>query len=469
MKRNTIKKFSIYLTLAAVALCSFSGCKTKESTSSTTTESTDTATEEESDVFSIGVCLSNDNEYYNYITTGFIDAVKDTLGEENVEITSKLISDEASGETIIQEFLNQDVDLIFANGKAALSAASISTTETPIVAAGVIDFKSTLHILDDGWNRYTGRNITGISGSPSVSNQLSLLLETNPTMKSVGILYSAEDTDSIYQNEILENYLDEAGIPWKEYELTSSAAAAAEYEAVVEAGGSIILPGDEVIASAKEGSTMDVESLGEDDIISDIRSPNSARSPKTSKFWETLTVESSDDEATDEASEADTDDEATSTETESTETANTSSDISENASLIETACSECDALYIAADSNLTDQIETITSIANANLVSTIGGDMTLGEYTLVTLYSDPYDMGYRAGKLAKRILADGENPGEIKIGLPSSTVTKLYQDTIAELFEIEFPKSFEEYDEFISTYEVGSNTTRVETEEGEDD
>ena len=78
-------------------------------------------------------------------------------------------------------------------------------------------------------------------------------------------------------------------------------------------------------------------------------------------------------------------------------------------------------------------------------------------------------MGYRAGKLVKRIVVDGENPGEIKIGLPSANVKKLYQSSVAQLFEKEFPKSFTEYNEFVSTYVAGSETTRVSTEEGEDD
>ena len=455
MKIKTLKKFGVFLLIAAVSCVSLLGCNSKESTSSNK-ENTSTEDPEDAVNYTIGVCLSIDNDYYNSITTGFLDAVYDTIGEENVTVKSQIISEEHSGEAIIQEFLNENVDLIFANGKAALSAASISTVETPIIGAGVIDFKTTLHILDDSWNRYTNRNITGISGSPSVSNQLSLLLETNPTLDSIGILYSPEDTDSIYQNEILENYLDEAGIPWKEYELTSSTTAAAEYEAVTEDAGSVILAGEQALASAKEGAASDVESFGDDGILSDILSPNSARSPKISKFWTT-------------SEEAATDQEGGSVQEETVQEETTQEEATDNTSIIETAVSECDALYIAAGSTLTDQIETITSYAHGAGVSTLGGDMTLGQYTYVTLYSDPYDMGYRAGKLVKRIVVDGENPGEIKIGLPSANVKKLYQSSVAQLFEKEFPKSFTEYNEFVSTYVAGSETTRVSTEEGEDD
>ena len=473
---KTKKKLFAYILTAAVAMCAFSGCKTTEKSS--TSADTNNAEEEAAPTFTIGVCLSIDNDYYNYITTGFLDAVYDTMGEENVKVNTQIISEEHSGEDIIQEFLSENTDLIFANGKAALSAASIGTLETPIVGAGVIDFKNTLHILDDHWNRYTGRNITGISGSPSVSNQLSLLLETNPTMDSVGILYSPEDTDSVYQNEILEGYLDEAGIPWKEYELTSSASAAAEYVAFSDDAGAVIPAGEKAFASAKEGDTTNVEALGEDGILTDILSPNSARTPKVSDSWETYIASQTSDQETEntDGTESDVSDNNSNTsesdnskvESNTSESDTTSNDSEEetdedadNVQIVETAVSECDALYIASGSTLTDQIEMITTLANEAKVPTIGGDMTLGQYTLVTLYSDPYDMGYRAGKVAKRILVDNEDPSEIKIGLPSSDIKKLYQDSVADIFEMEFPKSFTEYDEFISTYVVGSETTRI--------
>ncbi len=463
---------------------------------------------EDEEYFNIGICLSVDNEYHRAITSGFLDAVYDTLGKDNVTVTTKIISENQSGEAIINGFVTKQMDLIFANGKAALSAASIATSETPIVSAGVIDFKSTLHILDNKWKRYTGRNITGISGSPSVANQLSLLIEASGDLSAVGILYSPEDTDSIYQNEILEKYLNQAGIPWKEYEIASTSSAHQQYEEIADAYGSVITPGEIAAASAKEGAVLDPEPLGGDGVIHEILSPNSARSPKASKFWpEEDTVEAvTEDTGTSDAAETDAetdkddvnnDDSADETEQDdpesvpsedeqdaseegqaSSEDANTPEDGEElspeeaaaltaaaTAEIVNTACEECNALYIAAESTLTDQIELITDIANEKKVATLGGDMTLGKHTLVTLYADPYDMGYRAGKLVKKILIDEKYPGDIKIGLPSSNVVKLYQDDVAEKLGRELPKSFKEYDAFLKEYKAGENTTRVEKEE----
>lgn len=432
------KRILSYILLCTLVISSFCGCKSAKK--ETTDEKASVTSEEDTDtkVYHVGICLSEDTDYYNFINSGFCDALSDIFPEGNIKYEIQTISPENSGESIVQYFLGNNVDLIFANGTAALSAASIATFETPIVAAGVIDYKTTLHIIGGSWDRKTKRNITGISGAPSVTNQLSMLLETKPDIKHIGILYSPEDTDSVYQDELLESYLNEAGIAWKEYKLTSTTVSSSQYE-LKEDSAAIILPGENAKASSKEGSSIPTDIFGESNLINGILSPNSARVAKVSDRWDIA-------------------DETDSTEAESYD----------NEDIVKIACEECDALYIAADSSLSDQIEMISSLANENNVLTVGGDMALGKHSLITLYTDPYDMGYRAGKMVKRILINEEDPGEIKISLPSSNVTKLYQDDIAEIFELTFPKSFREYDEFVETYEVGSNTNRVAIEEDEE-
>jgi putative ABC transport system substrate-binding protein len=201
-----------------------------------------------------------------------------------------------------------------------------------------------------------------------------------------------------------------------------------------------------------------VDTIGESKLIDGLLSPNSARAPKTSDRWEDSFAIAPAKEVAEE----------TTASKKSAKKEKLSETEKENKALVQTACNECDALYISAGSALTDQIEMITALTNENKVLTLGGDMTLGQHTLLTLYTDPYDMGYRAGKLVNRILVNEEDPGEIKISLPSSNVTKLYQDEIAEMFGLTFPKSFQEYDTFLETYEVGSNTNRVETEDTEE-
>ena len=128
--------------------------------------------------------------------------------------------------------------------------------------------------------------------------------------------------------------------------------------------------------------------------------------------------------------------------------------------LIQEACDECSAIYIPFGSMLTDQMDTIGSIATDSKVTIVAGDTTIGENALVTLFSDPYSLGYAAGKKAVRVF-NGDDIQTIKVGNGSSDDSvKLYNGEIAQEFDKEFPKSFSELNEFLSTYVYGSNTAR---------
>ena len=79
---------------------------------------------------------------------------------------------------------------------------------------------------------------------------------------------------------------------------------------------------------------------------------------------------------------------------------------------------------------------------------------------MLLFFSDPYSLGYAAGKKAVRVF-NGDDISTIKIGYGSSDDSvKLYNGEIAEEFGKEFPKSFSEMEEFLSTYVYGSNTAR---------
>ena len=109
---------------------------------------------------------------------------------------------------------------------------------------------------------------------------------------------------------------------------------------------------------------------------------------------------------------------------------------------------------------LTDQMDIIGSVAKEQDVVVVAGDTNIGQNSLVTLFMDPYSLGYAAGKKAVRVF-NGEDIATIKIGYgDTDECVKLYNGEIAEKFDMTFPKSFSEFTEFLSSYTYGSNTTR---------
>lgn len=483
--------------------------------SSSSTATFEPLPEEDTTMYHIGVISSGDNTYYNSMQRGFIAALQDTIGENHLQISAATIDEEHDGETISKEFLSKNVDLIYADGKNALVSSSIATMETPIVATGIYDFQTTLHLISNGsWDRHTGRNVTGITAFPAIAEQLSLLIEATPNLEAVGLLYVAGDTDAIYQNELLERYLNQAGIPWKEYEIRRSSDEVEEDTTSEEDSDSdeedeesetaevsarrdtVITPMDVVKASGKEGTNTNITSIGQTSIISGLLSHDSVRTAKVSERWsvykeasyrkiakdvlKVLAAEDCDEDVLTEAFPTFTEDQISfllenrEDLTEDTLTAQLVTDNSNQAisyenenttqEILEHAASECSAFYFSAGSSLAEDIEEITSIAHSHGVTTVSGDDTIGQYTLVNFFSDPYQMGYRAGKQAYRILVNEEDPAEIKVGLPNaSDYVKLYNKDIAETFQMTFPKSFHEFHEYLDSLTTTEETSEEST------
>ena len=208
-----MKKRFLSIILAASLCLSLSACagKTKaEPENDTSEEST-----EDSYSYNISALLSKDNKMDEILLQGFSDALTDYIGDDHFTINTAYATEETPSDVIAADAVKSGADMIFTTGKSALSAAAEATETIPIVATNIVDFKGTLRIASlngKSWDKTTGRNITGVSSKPSIVDQVSLMIEATKDLQTVGILFSPEDTDAIYQNEIFEAYLDQAMI-----------------------------------------------------------------------------------------------------------------------------------------------------------------------------------------------------------------------------------------------------------------
>jgi putative ABC transport system substrate-binding protein len=467
-----MKKRIISILLVGLLTVGLIACHNKSETEPENVNNEESSSEDF--VYNIAACLSEDNDYNQNLLKGFEDSLADYIGEDHIKVTVYTTSEDMASDDVVKKALAANPDMIFTAGKATLTSATTATETVPIIATGIVDFKGTLRITSlDGksWDKTTGRNVTGVSSKPSIVDQVSLMIESTEDLQTVGILFSPEDTDAIYQNEIFESYLDQAGIPWKEYLVPASENALGERE---DQNSTALTPSKYTAYSAKTGIDDTVEALGEDSILG-LNSPSSTRVAEVSAFWtggkktggRTLAEEA--EIATDEESE---DSEEASTESSSSKANDSDEKDSEEEitleSRIQEACDECSAIYIPFGSILTDQMETIGSIATESNVSIVAGDTKIAENALVTLFTDPYSLGYSAGKKAVKVF-NGDEISEIKISYgDSDDDVKLYNGQIAEQFGLEFPKSFSELNDFLSTYEYGSNTTRHQASDEEE-
>ncbi len=427
-----IKRFAC-TGLAAILVVSLPACGKDKSSGYTPLP------EEDDTVYNISLCQDEDSDYYNNISQGFNDALTDLFGSAHVNVTTMVANNTIGTDSICADYVTGGTDLIFANGKKSLSSAATATEDIPIVGAAVMDYQSVLHLAtasDSSWNKKTGTNVTGISSKPNLEEQLSLLIEATPDLQSVGLLYNPEDTDGIYQNVLLEKYLDQAGIPWKEYALPSDDIDSSISDELTDA--TAIAPTKQIASSVTEGSNNDVVSFAGNDLLSGIFSPSSAHVASTSATWTPdLSIANAEPLAADASLE----------------------------DIVQYACNECSVLFLPAESQLTSEVQTIVDIATASGTRTVGGDASLGQETLVSMYKDPYAMGYAAGKMVYRILVDGADPGDIKITNSPAENVKLYNASRAESLGMTFPKSFHEINDYFANYEIGSTTTRISSDD----
>ena len=120
--------------------------------------------------YTVGVIQLATHDALDAATEGFIQALKDKLGEENVEIdVQNAAGSPDTCATIANSFVTKRVDLIMANATPALQAAYNATTEIPILGTSVTEYGVALGIKD--FNGTVGGNVSGTSDLASLEKQ----------------------------------------------------------------------------------------------------------------------------------------------------------------------------------------------------------------------------------------------------------------------------------------------------------
>ena len=133
----------------------------------------------------VGVCQLIKHDALDAATKGFVDTLKEELGDE-VEIVEKVASgDMASCTPIINDFVASEVDLIMANATPALQAAAAATEDIPILGTSVTEYGVALDLKD--FSGTVGTNVSGTSDLAPLDEQADMIVEWFPEAKNVGL------------------------------------------------------------------------------------------------------------------------------------------------------------------------------------------------------------------------------------------------------------------------------------------
>ncbi len=198
--------------------------------------------------FRVGICQLVTHDALDAATQGFMDALTEELGADNVTFdVQNAAGDSNTCSTIANSFVADSVDLIMANATPALQAASAATADIPILGTSVTEYGVALGI--DDFTGTVGGNVSGTSDLAPLDQQASMILELFPDVKTVGLLYCSAEANSQYQVDTVKKYLEEKGVACTLYPFADSNDVAAVTQTACDASDVIYVPTDNTVAA----------------------------------------------------------------------------------------------------------------------------------------------------------------------------------------------------------------------------
>jgi putative ABC transport system substrate-binding protein len=181
---------------------------------------------------------------------GFVDALKDNgyVDGENITIdVQNAQGDPANLSTISDRFVSNKSDLVLAIATPAAQSIAGKTTEIPILATAITDFESARLVES---NETPGGNVSGTTDMNPIKEQIDLLVKLAPEAKTIGVIYTSSEDNSILQASIAKEAIEGLGLKYVEVTVTNTNDVQQATQSLVEQCDAIYIPTDNVLAAA---------------------------------------------------------------------------------------------------------------------------------------------------------------------------------------------------------------------------
>lgn len=234
---GNMKKISMALVAIMASVMLIAGCAEKTQTQ--------TQTNTDKKTFKIGVIQQGDHKSLEAARDGFADAIKEMDLPFEIVVKNGQF-DSSNLKTIAQLFVNDEVDLIMAIGTGSAQIAASETSKIPILGTAITDYETAKLVQSKD---KPGTNVSGTSDMGPIDKQLSLLTEVFPETKTVGLLYTASENNSVVQIKEAKEVLDKMGIAYVEKAVNSVSEIEPAVQSMVGNIQGIYIPTDNNIAS----------------------------------------------------------------------------------------------------------------------------------------------------------------------------------------------------------------------------
>ena len=205
------------------------------------------------DVFRIGISQFITHQSLDATREGFVDelAKQGYVEGKNIEIDLQNAQGEQRNLKTISQQLAESSDVVLAIATPSAQSLANTTQTTPVVFSAVTDPVSAKLVES---REHPGGNVTGTSdqSSDAISTQINLIKKVLPKAKTIGILYTQSEPNSVVQKDEAKRLLEEKGFTVVEKTILDSNNVKAAAESLMTEVDMVFVPTDNIISSTME-------------------------------------------------------------------------------------------------------------------------------------------------------------------------------------------------------------------------
>ena len=205
------------------------------------------------DVFRIGISQFITHQSLDATREGFVDelAKQGYVEGENIEIDLQNAQGEQRNLKTISQQLAESSDVVLAIATPSAQSLANTTQTTPVIFSAVTDPVSAKLVES---REHPGGNVTGISdqSSDAISTQINLIKKVLPKAKTIGILYTQSEPNSVVQKDEAKRLLEVKGFTVVEKTILDSNNVKAATESLMTEVDMVFVPTDNIISSTME-------------------------------------------------------------------------------------------------------------------------------------------------------------------------------------------------------------------------
>lgn len=205
------------------------------------------------DMFRIGISQFITHQSLDATREGFVDelAKQGYVEGKNIEIDLQNAQGEQRNLKTISQQLAESSDVVLAIATPSAQSLANTTQTIPVIFSAVTDPVSAKLVES---REHPGGNVTGTSdqSSDAISTQINLIKKVLPKAKTIGILYTQSEHNSVVQKDEAKRLLEEKGFTVVEKTILDSNNVKAAAESLMAEVDMVFVPTDNIISSTME-------------------------------------------------------------------------------------------------------------------------------------------------------------------------------------------------------------------------